>query len=312
MQTILGANGIIATELAKELYKSFTRDIRLVSRHPEIVNVTDKLFPADLTDALQTEKAAEGSEIVYLAAGLPYNSKIWKEQWPVVMRNVIAACEKHRAKLVFFDNVYMYGDVHGRMTEETPFKATTKKGMVRAGIAAMVIEAMQKKSLTAMICRAPEFYGPGNTKSGTNSTIIDNIRKGKKPQVLLDDNTLRTLIYTPDAGRATALLGNTPDAYGQTWHLPCDTNLKTARQFIEIFAQQLGKPLEHTILKRWMIRMGGLFNPTIREVVELLYQYEHDYIFDCSKFNARFPEFKVTGLEQGISEIMAEIRQSLV
>ncbi|HHF7372734.1 hypothetical protein [Legionella bozemanae] len=34
-QTILGANGQIAEELAKELRKNYTPDIRLVSRNPK-------------------------------------------------------------------------------------------------------------------------------------------------------------------------------------------------------------------------------------------------------------------------------------
>ena len=109
MQTILGANGIIAVELAKELYQNYTTNIRLVSRNPQKVNDTDELVSADLLNADATDRAVAGSEIVYLTAGLPYNARIWQEQWQVVMQNVINACKKHGAKLVFFDNVYMYG-----------------------------------------------------------------------------------------------------------------------------------------------------------------------------------------------------------
>jgi putative NADH-flavin reductase len=107
MQTILGAGGIIANELAKELHKNFTKELRLVGRNPKKVNDSDELFKADLLNAQQTADAVEGSEIVYFTAGLPYNSKIWHDQWPIVMQNVIDACELHKAKLVFFDNVYM-------------------------------------------------------------------------------------------------------------------------------------------------------------------------------------------------------------
>lgn len=95
MQTILGANGIIATELAKELYSKFTKDIRLVSRNPKQVNGTDLLFTANLLDAGETEEAVKGSDIVYLTVGLPNNWKIVKEQWPVIIRNVINACIKN-------------------------------------------------------------------------------------------------------------------------------------------------------------------------------------------------------------------------
>jgi nucleoside-diphosphate-sugar epimerase len=309
MQTILGANGIIATELAKELHKSFTKQIRLVSRHPKKVNDTDELLSADLLDATQTANAVKGSQIVYLTAGLPYNSKIWQEQWPIVMQNVINACKMHQAKLVFFDNLYMYGHVHGVMTEATPYNATSKKGMVRAKIANMVLDEIKNKTLTAMICRAPEFYGPRNTQSGTNATIFDNIKKNKKLQVLISDNTLRTLIYTPDAGRATALLGNTNDAYNQTWHLPCDTNRLTTKQFIDLCSTINGTTYKYTILGKGMISFIALFVPMLKEIKELLYQWEQDYIFDCTKFTNRFPDFKTTSLKEGITEILLETKK---
>ncbi len=308
MQTILGANGIIATELAKELYKSFTKDIRLVSRNPKKVNKTDQLFSADLLNKDKCDEAIKGSEIVYMTVGLPYNSTIWKEKWPILMHNIIDACKHYNAKLVFFDNVYMYGEVMTMMTEETPFNPISIKGNVREEIATMVLNEIKNKSITAMICRAPEFYGPSNTQSGTNATIFENIKKKKKLQVLVKDSTIRTLIYTPDAGKATALLGNTPDAYDQTWHLPCDTNRKTAKEFIEICSTVYGSKLDYMILNKWMIKIFGLFNSNVKEIVELLYQFDRDYIFDCSKFKKRFPDFKITSIEKGITKVISEIK----
>ncbi len=306
MQTILGANGIIANELANELYLNYTKKIRLVSRNPKKVNDTDELFSADLLNADQTSNAVKGSEVVYMTAGLPYNSKIWQAQWPIVMRNVIDACKEHNAKLVFFDNIYMYGQVNGTMTEDTPFNSVSIKGKVRGKITKMLLDEIKSKQINAMICRAPEFYGHRNTKSGTNSTIFYNIKRGKKLQVLISDSTLRTLIFSPDAGRATALLGNTPDAYNQTWHLPCDTNRLTTKQFIALCSSIKGEVLKYAVIKKWMVKMSGLFNPFIKEVVELLYQWEQDYIFDCTKFNTRFPDFKITSLEDGIKVIIGE------
>jgi nucleoside-diphosphate-sugar epimerase len=308
MQTILGAGGIIANELAKELHGNFTKDLRLVGRNPKKVNDSDELFTADLLNSQQTANAVKGSEIVYFTAGLPYNSKIWHDQWPIVMQNVIDACELHKAKLVFFDNVYMYGQVKGVMTEDTPFGAVSIKGKVRGKIANMLLDEIKNGKITAMICRAPEFYGPRNTLSGTNATVFDNIRKGKTLQVLLNDSVLRTLIYTPDAGRATALLGNTPDAYNQTWHLPCDNNRLNLKEFIDLCSKIYGKELKYTILKPWLLKIIGLFVPFIKEIIELLYQWEQDYIFDSSKFTKRFPEFRVTPLEDGIEEILGEMK----
>jgi nucleoside-diphosphate-sugar epimerase len=307
MQTILGASGIIGTELAKAL-KAFTNAIRIVSRSPQRVNDTDELMTADLLDAKQTMEAVKGSDVVYLTVGLIYSAKIWQQQWPVVMANVINACKLQGAKLVFFDNVYMYGRVMGSMTEATPFKPDSKKGQVRAQVAGMVLQGIQEGSLTALIARAPEFYGPGKTQSGVNAMLFDNIRKGKKAQWLINDANRRTFIYTPDAAKATALLGNTPSAFNQTWHLPCSDEVINGKQFVALAEKVYGRSLPYTILKKGMLWLIGLFIPVVREIRELLYQFEQDYIFDSSKFKQAFPSFAITTYEEGIRAIAAEHR----
>src|SRR6218665_951883 len=143
MQTILGANGQIAEELAKELYNNYTTDIRLVSRNPKAINETDKLLSANLLDAHATDKGVEGSEIAYLTVGLPMDTDLWEEQFPVMMQNVIDACKKHQCKLVFFDNTYMYAKTAEPQTEDSAFAPMGRKSIVRAKMATMLVEAMQ-------------------------------------------------------------------------------------------------------------------------------------------------------------------------
>ncbi len=306
MQTILGAGGVIGSELAKSL-PQFTDRIRLVSRHPRKVNASDELFSADLLNAEQTSQAVEGSDVVYLTAGLPYNLKIWQNQWPTIMRNVLDACKKHRAKFVFFDNVYCYGRVNGWMTESTPVNPASKKGMVRAQIADMVLEEIAHGTLQALIARSADFYGPNTPLSFVNVMVFENLRNGKKAQWMINDTVLHSLTYTPDAGKATALLGNTDSAYGQIWHLPTDRNALTGREIIEMAAREFNVKPGHTTLPRWMLRMAGLFSGVIRESVEMLYQNDSDYLFDSSKFDKAF-DFKTTSYEQGVKETVRSMR----
>lgn len=306
MQTILGANGQIGRELAACLKRDHTGDIRLVSRSPKKVHETDQLLSADLLDAAQTLRAVEGSEIVYLTAGLPMDTKLWVAHWPLMMRNVIEACAAHASKLVFFDNTYMYPQTQQPQTEDTAFQPYGEKGRVRAALAQDLLEAISKKRLQGMICRAPEFYGPGITQSITNTTVIDRLQQGQKPRVFLRDDTLRSLIFTPDASRAMALLGNTPDAYGQTWHLPCDDARLTYRQFIALAAEIFGADPGYTVLKRWQLRLAGLLNPTVRDAAELLPRYTVDNLFVSDKFKQRFPQFRVTTYREGLSAIRSE------
>ena len=307
MQTILGCNGIIGTELAKSL-KNYTDAIRLVSRTPKKVNDTDEIFAADLLNAEQAANAVKGSEIVYLTIGLPYKSKVWQQQWPVVMKNVIAACKQHNAKLVFFDNIYMYGPVNGVITEDQSYNATSIKGKVRATIAKMILDEVTNGSLTSMICRAPEFYGPRNTQSGLNMMVFENIRKGKKAQWLLTVKTKRTFIYTPDAARATALLANSPNTWNQTWHLPCVDFYPTGKEFMQLVSDVAGKEIKYILISKSVLKFLGLFLPVLNETVELLYQYERDYVFSSEKFKKAFPGFEVTSYKDGIREILREMK----
>ncbi|PUB29353.1 nucleoside-diphosphate-sugar epimerase [Elizabethkingia sp. YR214] len=306
MQTILGANGQIGEELARELKRNFTSDIRIVSRHAQKVNDTDGVFSADLSIREKAIEAVKGSEIAYFTLGLPISSELWEKQFSLILRNVIDACKINGAKLVFFDNTYMYPQNNHILTENTAFAPVGRKGRVRREMAEMVLKEIQSGELDAVICRAPEFYGPGKTQSITNTLVFNNIKEGKKLKVPLSANKKRSLIWTPDASHATALIGNTPDAFGQTWHLPVDKSHPTYKGFIKTASEIYGKDLEYSVVPKFIFRIGALFNKKVKELLELLPRYEHDNIFDDSKFRKRFPEFKVTSYQQGIEQIKKE------
>jgi nucleoside-diphosphate-sugar epimerase len=287
MHTILGANGIIAQELSRAL-AAHTSNIRQVSRHPQKVNQTDETFPADLLDAKATADAVAGSDVAYLVAGLQYSASVWQAQWPRLMRNVIDACKQHRARLVFFDNVYAYGRVDGVMTEETAFNPASKKGEVRAKIATMLLDEMRSGNLQAMIVRAADFYGPGAVQSFPHATVFERLKAGKTPQWIGNPNAVHTFTFTPDAGRAVALLGTSSEAYGQTWHLPTTKEALTGADFVRMACLLAGRPNKLQVAPRWMLKLMGLFMPVLRENDEMMYQFEYDYRFDSCKIESAF------------------------
>lgn len=299
MQTILGANGTIGSVLAKEL-STYTNKIRLVSRNPGKVNESDELFPADLSEPGMVEKAVEGSDVVYLIVGFDYKLKVWKEKWPGLMRATIDACIKHNARLVFFDNVYLY-DINAvpHMTEESPVNPPSKKGAVRKLIAQMIMDEVKAGKLKALIARSADFYGPGNEKSFVIEMVYKNLKKGKRANWFINADKKHSFTYTPDAAKATALLGNTDDAYNQVWHLPTDKKTLTGREFIELFSNEMKASGKVNVMPLWLIRVLGLFIPIMREMPEMMYQYAGDYFFDSSKFEKQF-NFKPTSYQEGV------------
>ncbi len=297
MQTILGAGGAIGNGLA-EILPTYSDKIRIVSRNPKKINDTDELVKSDLTNAAAVDKSVEGSDVVYLTAGLQYDIKVWQEVWPKIMMNVLDACKKHKAKLVFFDNVYMYGKVNGWMTESTPINPCSKKGELRAKIAEQLLEETQKGNVEALIARAADFYGPNCNTSILNLMVFDKLKNNKSAQWMINANVKHSFTYTPDAAKATAILGNTPDAFNRVWHVPTHKNVLTGKEIVELAASRLGVKPKYMVLKKWLLQLTGLMDSTVKELVEMLYQFEDDYLFDSGDFENKF--FKATDYKSGI------------
>jgi len=305
MQTILGAGGAIGIELAKSL-TDYTSEIRLVGRNPKKVNSTDELFTADLTNKAEIEMAIAGSSVVYVTIGFPYNLKIWRKNWPAFMQSVIEACIANQSKLVFFDNIYMYDpqSLDG-MTEDTPMNPSSEKGKVRKDLVEMIMNAVESGKLTALIARSADFYGPSiKNVSMLTETVIKPLSEGKTANWMGPLDFKHSFTHVRDAGKATALLGNTPDAYNQTWHLPTASDPYTGKEWIEKFALALGVKPKSRAVSRFMAQLLGVFVPVMREMPEMMYQYDRPYDFNSDKFINRFG-IHPTPYDEGIREIVA-------
>lgn len=303
IQVILGAGGDIGRLLAREL-KQYSPKIRLVARNPHQVNGDDELFPADLRNATLVNQSLEGASVAYLTAGLKYDLRVWRKDWPIIMQNVIDACLHHKVKLVFFDNVYAYSkNAIPHMTEESPMDPPSQKGRVRYQLLQMIDQAIRNKGLQALIARSADFYGPGSKNGILNTLVLDPLLKNKKPSWQADINKIHAFTYTPDAARATAMLGNTNTAYNQVWHLPTSNERWTGADFIQKASTLIGKQPAYTLLSPFMLKLAGLFNRTIKELVEMQYQNNQDYFFDSSKFCKEF-SFVPTRYEDGIRQVL--------
>jgi nucleoside-diphosphate-sugar epimerase len=298
LHTILGANGTIAAELIPVL-QSNAQQIRLVSRNPKEVSGAE-IFQGDVLNRDQVFQAVKGSDFVYLLVGLEYNRKIWKKEWPVIMRNVIDACKDAGAKLIFFDNVYMYGLVSGSMTESTPYNPSSVKGKIRAEIDEMLLKEMNSGGIEALIATSADFYGPRTSKTSVASIMIfEKMKNGKPAQWFVNAKQPHSFTYTPDAAIALFMLAVNEDAYGQTWHLPTAKPPLTGSEFISIAAKYMHAKNKVQVLPKWLVAVIGLFVPVMKELGEMLYQNEFSYVFDSSKFEKAF-NFKPTPYEEGI------------
>jgi nucleoside-diphosphate-sugar epimerase len=296
--TILGAGGPISNELTKIL-SAGGKPLRLVSRNPKPAAGAETVA-ADISDQQQVIRAVAGSSVVYLLVGLKYDVKVWQELWPRIMANTVEACKRAEAKLLFFDNVYMYGKVDGPMTEETPYAPVSQKGEIRARIATALMDEVKRGQLTAMIARAADFYGAADAEHGMpNVLVLEPFAKGSKASWLINDVVPHSLTFTPDAARGVAMLAGRETAWNQVWHLPTAAPALTGKEFISMTANAFGVKPKYKILNRGMVKVGGWFNPLVGELFEMLYQNDSPYIFDSTKF-ARAIGFAGTPYAEGI------------
>jgi nucleoside-diphosphate-sugar epimerase len=307
MITILGAGGAIGNELAA-LLAADKKPFRLVSRNPKLLPGATETLAADLTDRAQTIRAVSGSSVVHLLAGLKYDHRLWQEMWPRIMGNTIEACKRARAKLLFLDNVYMYGRVSSLMTEETPFNPCSKKGETRAQIATTLINEWKSGALVAMIARSADFYGPRTRNNVPSLLVFEPFASKRKASWPVNDAVPHSFTYTPDAARSLLQLAERPTAWNQTWHVPTTPNPLTGKEFIALTAKEFGVPPRYRVLSRPMVRLAGWFDPLVGETYEMLYQSDSPYLFDSGKFAREFG-FAGTSYADGIRTTAASFKR---
>ena len=301
MHTILGAGGAVANALTRELINN-NDTVRLVSRKPienDSKNVSWK--KADLLNYDELLAASKGSTVIYLTAGLVYDKKIWAAQWPVIMQNFINLGKETGARLIFFDNVYMYGLVDGPMKEDTPYKPSSVKGGIRAKIANMLMDEAKAGNIHATIARGADFYGTDNMNSFFDMMVLDKYAKKQSAQWIGKPDKLHNFSYIPDMGKGMFLLGQHPESDNQIWHMPTAKPL-TGKQFIELAARIYGVKPKFMVINKFMLWLVGLFQKVVMGTVEMYYQYNHDYNFDSDKFEKAF-NMKPTSYEEGIRNL---------
>ncbi|PUB12394.1 NAD-dependent epimerase/dehydratase family protein [Yoonia sediminilitoris] len=264
---------------------------------------------ADAMDPEALVRVLDGAEVVYDCVGLPYNSDLWTTGFPAISKALVTACEKTGTKIVYFDNVYLYGPA----PLPVPFAETTsrippsRKGRARKTAVEIVTQAHQAGRVRATVGRAADFYGPGAVNSPFYIRFLENMLKGKSPQVAMPKGPVHTYAYTDDMGRALVDLALFDAAYGEEFHLPVGPAVKVS-DMAALFNRELGTSLKTTHIPDIVLRGLSLFKPLIREIQEMSYQYKTDYIMSDAKFRQRFPEFTSTSYEDGVAAMVDHFR----
>ena len=311
-QVVLGSGGAIGRSLAPAL-AGYATEVRCVSRTPHDLppdgeDVTYVHHAADLLDPAAVVADVRGASVAYLTAGLAYDTAVWRRDWPRLIDNVIAACAKSGARLVFFDNVYAYAaSSYGHMREDAPIDPPSDKGVVRADVLQRLWRAHEAGEVEVAVARAADFYGPGIDKSVLLEIVVKRLAAGKAAQWLGNPDVPHSFTYTPDAGRHLALLGNDDRAYGQSWHLPTAADPWTPRAWVERAAAALGVEPKLQALPRWLWRGLALVSRDLRELYDVRHQVAGPYVFHSSKFEQTFGVTPISYTE-GLAAVVERVR----
>ena len=263
-------------------------------------NVT--IYAGDLFQMSDLDGAAQGVEVIFQAANIPYSE--WETKLLVMMSNIIETAKKHSAKLAFVDNIYAYGRSTGKTVNERTLKSPhTKKGKIRL----QVEELIQTSKVPALIAHFPDFYGPNAESSLLNYTRV-NVIKNKKASYVGDQSIAREFIYTPDGARAIVELSLNEQAYGQNWNIPAhevisgEEIIKTIR---DITDYQKGVS---TISKK-MIQFLGIFNAQMREAVEMYYLNEDPVVLNGEKYENLIGPLPRTSYREGLQKTMEYMKK---
>ena len=311
LHVVLGAGGGTGGAIMRELVgqgrrvRAVTRGGGAAARYGTLPPASFEDVAADVTEREQLRRALAGADVVFHCTQPAYTR--WPQDFPAMTSGILAATAEAGAKLVFADNLYMYGPVDGPMTERTPPVAQTRKGKVRAAMAAELLAAHREGRLRVVIGRSSDYFGPGGPNSAIGERFFKALLAGKKTSWFADLDQPHTMSYLPDMARAFVLLGERAEADGQVWHTPAAAAL-TGRQYIEMAARAAGTPAKPAVMGPGTVRLVGLFMPVLRELPELMYEYERPFVSDAGKFEAAFGPFAVTPHEEALRTTLAWYR----
>ena len=201
---------------------------------------------------------------------------------------MIAAAEASGARYVNMDNLYSYEASSGRpITESNPAAPNSRKGAVRARMEDQLWAAHAAGRIQVASGRVSDYYGPG---SGQSTPMGDRVFlpaiAGARVRLLGNPDLVHSYTFLPDIGEALAELGRHPDALGSTWHLPNDPVPQTSRAMAEAVFRLAGRSPRISGTPTLALRLLGLADPTVRELVEMQYEFTEPFVVDSSRIVA--------------------------
>lgn len=245
-----------------------------------------QVVKANAAVAHEVQAVCRSAAVAYLCAMPPYTA--WPAQFPPLIAGVLEGIAATSARLVYGDNLYMYGpNPGGRIHEELPSAATGPKGRTRAAMAAQLLEAHAAGRIQVAIGRAPDFFGPRVLNATFGERFFNAVLAQKSPDLIGKLDQPHTYTFIRDYASALVTLGQRDAALGKVWHVPSAATVTTG-QMLALFAESLGTSIKPRIANLAMLTVLGWFSPMLREIKEMYPSFANPYVVDHSRFAASF------------------------
>ena len=306
LQVVLGAGGGTGAALVAELRQRGIL-VRAVTRDGRSDGVPGvEHTAADLSDPAAARRAVAGAAVVYHAANPPYRR--WVEDFPGLNDAVLTACREAGARVVYADNLYMYGPDAGVMTETTPERATDKNGRLRGQLARQLLEAHARGEVDVVIGRSSDYLGPGGINSSLGETLFGPALEGKTVRWIGNPDVAHSVAYLPDMAKALVTLALADDSGGRAWHLP-SVGTPTGRELVGVISAVTGTELTVQGTPRWLLRLFGLVRPVAGEIADIYYQWQAPFVSSDAAFQSAYGPFEPTPLEDAVASTVSWFRE---
>ncbi len=281
-------------------------NVRMINRSGNLEQAPKnvEIVAADASNLESAIQASRGASVIFNCVGTTYTGQAWETQMPVLWGNILQAATSSNAKLVIGDNLYVYDQAGTGIHENLPHSSTTRKGRARIRVVESMLEAHRSGRAQVTFARGSDFFGPyAGDQSQLGSRVFPALLAGKVVQLVGNPDMPHTLTFIKDFGRAMVMIADHDQAFGRAWHVP-NAPTQTRREVLEVAAKMVNQPLRIQSMNALMLRVLGLFVPILREVNEMMYQFDKPYTVDSSQFVAQFSDIH-TPLEVALEQTIA-------
>lgn len=287
---------------------NLNKKVRIVNRSGSKKGMPDEVevVAGNAFDNMKVAELTKGATAVYQCAQPAYHD--WVKSFLQMQQAIIEGTAVNGARLIVAENLYMYGmPTNEPFVETTFYNAHTRKGKVRQAMTEALEMAHYSGNLPITRIRGSDFWGPDDFAA--TPFVFGSALSSKRVSILGNMHKPHTFTYAPDFGKALAIAGTNEVAIGEIWHVPSNPPI-TQIELFNLISDKLDKNVKNRVVETWLIRMLGLFNPIMHEMVEMMYQWNNPFVMDSSKFEKTFG-MKATSIDEAIINTLNWCRENI-